>query len=98
VVLGGITCDSHDYYDSEEHINEVFLPKKGDSPEPLYVGFFHTGAYQDQISGYGGIKHCLIPSPQHVIVGYDNKGKLTDWVYAKQQSAQSMLRILGYLK
>ncbi|HZF63054.1 MAG TPA: arginine decarboxylase, partial [Chitinophagaceae bacterium] len=26
VVLGGITCDSHDYYDSEEHINEVFLP------------------------------------------------------------------------
>ena len=27
VVLGGITCDSHDYYDSEEHINEVFLPK-----------------------------------------------------------------------
>ena len=27
VTLGGITCDSHDYYDSEEHINEVFLPK-----------------------------------------------------------------------
>jgi len=27
VVLGGITCDGHDYYDSEEHINEVFLPK-----------------------------------------------------------------------
>ncbi|MEO5501368.1 MAG: arginine decarboxylase, partial [Ginsengibacter sp.] len=24
VTLGGITCDSHDYYDSEEHINEVF--------------------------------------------------------------------------
>jgi arginine decarboxylase len=31
VVLGGITCDSHDYYDSEEHINEVFLPKLKDS-------------------------------------------------------------------
>src|SRR5260221_2699580 len=69
VVLGGITCDSHDYYDSEEHINEVFLPKLASNEpkdetankEPLYVGFFHTGAYQDQISGYGGIKHCLIP-------------------------------------
>jgi arginine decarboxylase len=98
VVLGGITCDSHDYYDSEEHINEVFLPKlngNGDK-EPLYVGFFHTGAYQDQISGYGGIKHCLIPSPQHVIVGHDKNGKLVDWVYAKEQSAQSMLKILGY--
>jgi arginine decarboxylase len=95
VVLGGITCDSHDYYDSEEHINEVFLPKVGEG-EPLYVGFFHTGAYQDQISGYGGIKHCLIPSPKHIIVGYDKNGKLVDWVYAKEQTAQSMLKILGY--
>lgn len=99
VVLGGITCDSHDYYDSEEHINEVFLPKQnGDNNEPLYIGFFHTGAYQDQISGYGGIKHCLIPSPKHIIVDYDRNGKLTDWVYAKEQTAQSMLKILGYVK
>ena len=95
VTLGGITCDSHDYYDSEEHINEVFLPKLT-KDEPLYVGFFHTGAYQDQISGYGGIKHCLIPSPKHIIVGHDKNGKLTDWVYAREQTAQSMLKILGY--
>lgn len=99
VVLGGITCDSHDYYDSEEHINEVFLPKlNGESAEPLYVGFFHTGAYQDQISGYGGIKHCMIPSPKHVILEHDKNGKLIDWVYAKEQSAQSMLKLLGYIK
>jgi len=99
VVLGGITCDSHDYYDSEEHINEVFLPKlNGDGPtEPLFVGFFHTGAYQDQISGYGGIKHCMIPSPKHVIIEQDKHGKLVDWVYAKEQSAQSMLKLLGYM-
>ncbi len=105
VVLGGLTCDSHDYYDSEEHINEVFLPKtqssdpkdENENKEPLHVGFFHTGAYQDQISGYGGIKHCLIPSPKHVIIEYDKNGKLIDWLYAKEQSAQSMLKILGYL-
>ncbi len=97
VTLGGITCDSHDYYDSEEHINEVFLPKLTAGGEPLYVGFFHTGAYQDQISGYGGIKHCLIPSPQHVVIGHDKNGKLVDWVYAKEQSYQSMLKILGYM-
>lgn len=105
VVLGGITCDGHDYYDSEEHINEVFLPKlkaNGNADatvndkEPLYVGFFHTGAYQDQISGYGGIKHCLIPSPKHIILDFDKNGKLEDWVYAREQSAQSMLKILGY--
>ena len=103
VVLGGITCDSHDYYDSEEHINEVFLPKLTngdveDDKQPLYLGFFHTGAYQDQISGYGGIKHCLIPSPKHIIVEKDKTGKLVDWVYAKEQTAQSMLKILGYIQ
>ncbi len=98
VTLGGITCDSHDYYDSEEHINEVFLPKltAAAGAEPLYLGFFHTGAYQDQISGYGGIKHCLIPSPKHIVIGHDKNGKLVDWVYAKEQTAQSMLKILGY--
>jgi len=105
VVLGGITCDSHDYYDSEEHINEVFLPKIAttkdediDNKTPLYLGFFHTGAYQDQISGYGGIKHCLIPSPKHIIIEKDKNDKLVDWVYAKEQTAASMLKILGYLK
>ena len=25
-------------------------------------------------------------------------GKLVDWVYAKEQTAQSMLKILGYLR
>ena len=73
-----------------------FPSKNQRDREPLYVGFFHTGAYQDQISGYGGIKHCLIPSPKHVIVGHDKNGKLVDWVYAKEQTAQSMLKILGY--
>jgi arginine decarboxylase len=95
VHLGGMTCDGYDFYTSEEHINAVFLPKQG-TDEPLYIGFFHTGAYQDQLSGYGGIKHCLIPSPKHVIVGYDKNGQLKDWLYAKEQSAQSMLKILGY--
>ena len=42
----------------------------------MYLGFFHTGAYQDAISGYGGIKHCLIPSPKHVIIDKDEDGNL----------------------
>jgi len=33
-----------------------------------------------------------------VIVEYDKNGKLEDWVYAKEQTAQSMLKILGYLR
>lgn len=98
VHLGGLTCDSHDFYTSEEHINAVFLPKNEDKKDPLYIGFFHTGAYQDQLSGYGGIKHCMIPSPKHVIVERNKDGVLEDWLYAKEQTAQSMLKLLGYIK
>jgi arginine decarboxylase len=95
--LGGLTCDSQDYYNAEKHIYQVFLPeRKPADAEPLYVGFFHTGAYQESLSGYGGVKHCLIPAPKHVILDRDADGNLTDYVFADEQSGESMMRILGY--
>ncbi len=99
VNIGGISCDHSDYYNSEDFNQEVLLPSyKEDDKEPLYLGFFHTGAYQDAISGYGGIKHCLIPSPKHVIIDRDEKGNIIDYVYRNEQSAQDMFKILGYEK
>ena len=95
VNLGGLTCDSLDYYNAEAHINQVFLPKY-EKETPLYIGFFHTGAYQESISGYGGIKHCLIPAPKHVLIDRDENGELHTRLFAKEQSYQSMLKILGY--
>jgi arginine decarboxylase len=95
--IGGISCDHSDYYNSEDFNQEVLLPSyPEDDPEPLYLGFFHTGAYQDAISGYGGIKHCLIPSPKHVIIDRDEKGNIVDYVYRNEQSAEEMFRLLGY--
>ncbi|MDG2344215.1 MAG: arginine decarboxylase [Flavobacteriales bacterium] len=95
--IGGISCDRSDYYNSEDFNQEVLLPTytKNDK-EPLYLGFFHTGAYQDAISGYGGIKHCLIPSPIHVIIDKDKDGNLIDYVYQNEQSAEEMFKLLGY--
>jgi arginine decarboxylase len=29
-------------------------------------------------------------------MNYDKNGKLVDWLYAREQTAQSMLKILGY--
>ena len=67
VLLGGLTCDSDDYYNSEQHVNAIYLPKfKKD--KPLYIGFFNTGAYQETIGGFGGLQHCLIPSPKHILI------------------------------
>lgn len=96
VFLGGLTCDSHDYYNSEAHANAVFLPKItiGDTQ---YIGLFHTGAYQESIGGYGGVQHCLLPGPKIVIMEKDPEdGEVYPKLFAKEQSYKSMLKILGY--
>lgn len=95
VNLGGLTCDSMDYYNSEAHTSEVFLPKIEENEE-LYIGFFHTGAYQESLGGYGGIQHCLIPAPKHVIINRDENGEIVTQLFAQEQDSESMLKILGY--
>lgn len=95
VFLGGLTCDSDDYYNSEQHINAIYLPEFKKS-KPLHVGFFNCGAYQESISGYGGIKHCLIPSPKHILIDKDENGEITHNVFHDEQTSQDMLKILGY--
>ena len=95
VNLGGLTCDSDDYYIMESVKSRVFLPI-GEKDEPLYIGFFHTGAYQESLGGYGGIQHCLIPSPKHVLIDRDENGEIVTRLFAKEQSAKSMMKILGY--
>ncbi len=96
VFLGGMTCDSDDYYNSEQHINAIYLPKFNEERRQ-YIGYFNTGAYQDTLGGFGGIQHCLIPKPKHVLIDRAKDGTLTDRVFAEQQSAERMLQLLGYL-
>ena len=96
VLLGGLTCDSDDYYNSEQHSNAIFLPKLKEDNPTQYIGFFNTGAYQESISGYGGLQHCLIPAPKHVVINRDETGDWNTRLFAKEQSYKSMLKILGY--
>jgi arginine decarboxylase len=95
VLLGGLTCDSDDYYNSEQHINAIYLPKYHQE-KPLYIGFFNTGAYQETIGGYGGLQHCLIPSPKHILIDIDEHNELKTTLFKPQQEASEMLAILGY--
>lgn len=95
VFLGGLTCDSQDYYNAEAHSNAVFLPKL-EEDEPMYIAFFHTGAYQESLGGYGGVQHCLTPAPKHIIIDKDENGEYFTKLFAKEQSHKSMLKILGY--
>jgi len=95
VLLGGITCDSDDYYNSEQHSNAIFLPAYN-KDKPLYVGFFNTAAYQESLGGFGGVQHCLTPAPKHLVLDRSEDGKLEVSVFAEEQTAQQMLKTLGY--
>jgi arginine decarboxylase len=95
VLLGGLTCDSDDYYNSEQHSNAIYLPKFNKN-KPLYIGFFNTGAYQETIGGFGGLKHCLIPEPKHVLIKRDENGVIKTELFSEEQTASDYLKILGY--
>lgn len=95
VHLGGLTCDSMDFYNAEAHSNAIFMPRY-QNDQDQYVGFFHMGAYQESLSGFGGIQHCLIPAPKLVIVDRDENGEYFTKLFAKEQSYKSMMKILGY--
>ena len=96
VLLGGLTCDSEDFYNAESHTNAIFLPKL-EPGNTQYIGFFHTGAYQESLGGFGGIQHCLIPAPKHIIIDRDKgDNEYYTRLFAKEQSYRAMMRILGY--
>ncbi len=95
VLLGGLTCDSDDYYNSEQNMNAIYLPKYR-KDKPLYIGFFNTGAYQETIGGFGGLQHCLIPQPKQILIDKDVDGNFTYELFSPQQKAEDLLKILGY--
>jgi arginine decarboxylase len=95
VLLGGLTCDSDDYYNSEQHMAAIYLPKFK-KEKPLYIGFFNTGAYQESIGGFSGLQHCLIPSPKHILIDKNSEGAFTTQLFSEQQTSEHMLHILGY--
>ena len=95
VLLGGLTCDSDDYYNSEQNTNAIYLPKYR-KDKPLYIGFFNTGAYQESIGGFGGLQHCLIPQPKQILIDKDENGKLITTLFSEQQTSEDLLKILGY--
>ena len=95
VFLGGLTCDSDDYYNSEQHTNAIYLPVFSDT-KPLYIGFFNTGAYQETISGFGGVHHCLIPQPKDILINRNEDGELEYEVFSEEQRPEDVLKLLGY--
>ena len=97
VNLGGETCDPDDrYYLNSDNIKLVMPIIKDE--EELFVGIFGVGAYQEIISGIGGVHHCLIPEGNELVIFKDKNNKLKYYKANNAQTTEEMLQVLDYYK
>ncbi|MDR9387659.1 MAG: hypothetical protein RI513_01490 [Balneolaceae bacterium] len=107
VSLGGMTCDGDDYYNdqgsitlsssssaTDQEVHHLYMPTLAKTQE-LFVAFLHTGAYQETVGGYGGLQHCLLPEPKHVLVR-EIEGKTSVELFRDPADSTSILSTLGY--
>ena len=66
--------------------------------EELYVAIFSIGAYQEIISGIGGVHHCMIPEGNELIIYKDKNDKICYYKANNKQTPEEMLKILDYDK
>jgi arginine decarboxylase len=95
VCLGGETCDPDDRYFLNNENVKLFLPVINEG-EDLYIAIFAIGAYQEIISGIGGVHHCMIPEGNELIIYKNKEDELCYYKANDKQTAKEMLEILDY--
>ena len=92
-----IELDEYFAYFLKEKNVKTRMPiiKKG---ENLYIGIFSVGAYQEIISGIGGVHHCMIPEGNELIIFKDKNDRINYYKAGTIQTTDKMLKILDYDK
>lgn len=92
VLIGGETCDPDDRYYLNNTNIKVGMPDIKNCEEQ-YVAVFAVGAYQESISGVGGVHHCMKPEGEEVIIGCGDRREVK---VNGVQTKEEMLDILGF--
>ena len=94
VCLGGETCDPDDRYFLNDSNVKLFMPTIKEN-QTLYIAIFSIGAYQEIISGIGGLHHCLIPEGNELII-FEKNGKYEYIKTAQVTSDKKVFDLLDY--
>jgi arginine decarboxylase len=89
-LAGRRTCDSDDVYPRPDQ-PPLLLPAVG---QGLRLAVFGTGAYQQMLSGMGGVHHCLTPEPRRVTIRESGGQLITQSQPAQDQV--TIMQLLGY--
>ena len=93
IYLGGLSCDGDDFYDSNKNNGSIYMPTI-EKARNLHIGFFNTGAYQEALGGFGGLQHCLIPSPKYIFADMNKNKDVFYKVFKKEQDADQILSLI----
>ena len=94
VCLGGETCDPDDRYFLNDSNVKLFMPTINPG-QTLYIAIFSIGAYQEIISGIGGLHHCLIPEGNELVIT-SKKGKKKFISLSGTTDNKKMIDVLDY--
>ena len=93
IYLGGLSCDGDDFYDKNKNNGSIYMPVI-EKTKDLHIGFFNTGAYQEALGGFGGLQHCLIPSPKYIFADMNKNNEVVYRVFKKEQNADQILSLI----
>lgn len=90
--IAGNSCDGDDFYSEK-----VSLPKYK-KKKNQYILFMNTAAYQENISGMGGLKHCMIPDPDYFVLDTVRGELKIKTLYSNHNKFKQFDKLLGYAK
>jgi len=95
ISLGGLTCDSMDYYNSEANEFNIYLPKIESRPDAIHwiLPYWSLPRIPRRLRWNPALPS---PAPKHVLIDRDEDGNVTHRLFAKDQTQESMLKTLGY--
>jgi arginine decarboxylase len=93
VYLGGLSCDGDDFYDSNKNNGRIYMPVL-EKAKDLHLAFFNTGAYQEALGGFGGLQHCLIPSPKYIFADKNENNDVVYKIFKKEQNSDQVLALI----
>lgn len=95
--IGGLSCDNSDYYRlrsaSKSGLSAFFPTGRKGTALPRLFPYRRVSGFHQRLRRH---QTLLIPSPKHILLYRDSQGNLVDELYQPEQSADEMLKILGY--
>ncbi|MBX7215176.1 MAG: hypothetical protein K1X39_14290 [Thermoflexales bacterium] len=90
--LRGVTCDSMDVWPPSTVQRDWLRLPVPRPTEKLFVVVAHIGAYQESLTGKGGVNHCAVKEPAEIVVDGDRH------VLIPSAGVRDSAKLMGYTR